>query len=377
MNTKRYLSIILAFAIAIFCFSGCKSGKSTSQTSETVSETHEITDHNGNVVEVKNKIDRIVVCDIFPLPSVLTVFFDSAEKIVGMNQASMLAAQGGLLGELYPEILNASTSFMDGSNVNIEELTKLEPDIVFYNASNPELGETLKNNGQTAVAISVNKWNYDAIETLNNWIALLDQIFPENAKAEKVAAKSKEIYDLVQDRVKDIVPEEKQRVFFLFQYSDTNITTSGKLFFGQYWADAIGAVNVGEELETDNSTPVNIEQVYAWNPSLIFITNFTQAMPEDLYNNTIGNYDWSAINAITTQNVYKMPLGMYRSYTPGVDTPITLLFLAKCCYPDLFEDIDITEETKKYYKEIFDIDLTDEQANSIFNPDAALGNVKI
>ena len=64
-----------------------------------------------------------------------------------------------------------------------------------------------------------------------------------------------------------------------------------------------------------------------------------------------------------------MPLGMYRSYTPGADTPITLLWFAKTTYPEYFEDIDIVQETKAYYKEVFDVDLSDEQAESIFSPE--------
>ena len=68
-----------------------------------------------------------------------------------------------------------------------------------------------------------------------------------------------------------------------------------------------------------------------------------------------------------------MPLGMYRSYTPGVDTPLTLLWLAKTTYPGFFQDIDIIEETRKYYKEVFDIDLTEEQAASIFAPAEEVG----
>ena len=35
------------------------------------SDTITVTDHNGNVVTVPRRIDRIVVCDILPLPSVL------------------------------------------------------------------------------------------------------------------------------------------------------------------------------------------------------------------------------------------------------------------------------------------------------------------
>ena len=69
-----------------------------------------------------------------------------------------------------------------------------------------------------------------------------------------------------------------------------------------------------------------------------------------------------------------MPLGMYRSYTPGVDTPVTLLWLAKTAYPEHFEDIDILEETKTYYAEVFGIELSDEQAASIFTPAADAGS---
>ena len=156
--------------------------------------------------------------------------------------------------------------------------------------------------------------------------------------------------------------------FFLFKYSDTNITTSGKKFFGQWWADSIGAVNVGESLETDNSTTVSMEQIYQWNPSVIFITNFNTAQPDDLYNNTTGSFDWSGIDAVKNKQVYKMPLGIYRSYTAGADTPITLMWLAKTAYPELFKDLDITEKTKEYYKEVFGITLTDDQAVKIFAP---------
>ena len=344
-----------------------------SDTEETAGGTHTVVDHNGNEVEVPDDARRIVVCDIYPLPSVLTVFFDSADKIVGMAPPSMTAAANGLLGELYPEVLDAQTGFIDGSDLNMEELLKLEPDIVFYSASNPAQGEQLANAGLAAVAVSVNKWQYNCIETLNNWIALLGEIFPENEKTQIVEDYSNRVYDMVRERVANIPDEEKERVFVLFQYNDTTLLTSGKQFFGQWWADAIGAVNVAEELEKDNSVAVNMEQIYAWNPSLIFITNFNTYGPEDLYNNTVEGYDWSPLDAIVNQRVYKMPLGMYRSYTPGADTPVTLLWMAKTAYPDLFEDIDIIQEAKTYYKDVFGIDLTDEQAGAIFTPAEAAG----
>ena len=371
-TTIKMLVLMLALVMAMMSFAACGSSDS-GEAAEPAADTITVTDHADNQVEVPAEINRIAVCDIYPLPSVLAVFFDSADKIVGMPMPSMTAAQNGLLGELYPEILNAETGYIDGTNVNMEELTKLEPDVVFYSASSPELGDQLRDAGFAAVAISVNKWNYNCIETLNNWIDLLSQMFPDSDKAELVKTRSNEMYDLVQERVKDIPDEERANAFFLFQYSDTTLLTSGQQFFGQWWADAIGAKNVAKELSTDNSVAVNMEQVYAWNPDLIFMTNFNTYFPDDLYNNTVQGYDWSAVKAVQDQRVFKMPLGIYRSYTPGVDCPVTLLWMAKTAYPEKFEDLDVVEEAKSYYKEVFGIDLTDEQAQSIFAPAQSAG----
>lgn len=384
---KRMKKLVCMFltGVMVLCSVGCGSDKNNKEIkeqqaekiTETVDtsrpETHVITDHLGEEVEVPYDVERIAVGNILPLPSVLTVFFDSADKIVGMSPNSMSAAENGLLGELYPEILNADTGYLNGSEINLEELMKLETDVVFYSASQPEQGQQLRDAGFAAVALSVNKWEYNTIETLNQWIALLSEIFPENDKTEIVEQYSDRIYKMVQERVAEIPEEERERVFFLFKYSDTEMATSGKNFFGQFWADAVGAINAAEEIETDNQAAVNMEQVYAWNPTVIYITNFTEAQPEDLYGNTIGEYDWSAVSAVQNEKVYKMPLGMYRSYTPGADTPVTLLWFAKTTYPELFEDIDIIQEAKDYYEEVFGVQLTDAQAASIFAPDAEAG----
>lgn len=389
---RSFLSVVLA--AMIMCMStGCGSGDNSSSDTgkkteisesaesdivsadnsslsaeQSKSDTITVTDHAGNVVEVPSDIKRIVITDPFPLPSVLSVFFDSADKIVGMPAQSMTAAKNSILSELYPEILNASTDFTNDSGLNIEELMKLDPDVVFYSTGSSDTQKKLENAGIPAVAVSASKWDYDAPVTLENWLSLLNQMFPENNRGEKYREYNEKIQSLVNEKTKDIKEEDKENVMFLFQYSESAITTSGKHFFGDYWANAAGAKNAGSEIDKENAAPVNMEQVYAWDPSVILITNYTPAKPDDIYNNTIGSNDWSGINAVQNKRVYKMPLGMYRSYTPGIDSPVTLLWLAKTIYPEKFADVDITDETKKYYKEIFEIDLTDEQAEKIFKP---------
>ena len=379
MKKLKKLTALLAAAVLMFTSAGCGTGTqsssgtaaSSSVVSSAASATITVTDHNGNSVTVPRDIQRIAVCDIYPLPSVLAVFFDSADKIVGMPSQSMSAAKSGLLSELYPSILNAKTDYIDGTNVNTEELLKLNPDVVFYSAAGEALGKQLTQAGFAAIAISAGKWGYDCLETLNQWITLLREIFPDNDRAKTVSDYGSEVYSFVQSRVSGLSDNERANVFFLFQYSAEKIAAGGKQSFGNWWAEAVGAVNVAADLDGVNFAPVSMEQVTQWNPQKIFITNFNTATPADLIGNKIGTYDWSGITAVQKGEVYKMPLGMYRSYTAGVDTPVTLLWFAKAVYPDLFADIDITARTEDYYQKVFGISLTDAQVAKIFAPPAS------
>ena len=111
---KKFISLLMAFVMVLSLVACGQPAADTSKTEEALSgettgDTHIVVDHAGYEVEVPNQIERIAVCNILPLPSVLAVFFDSAEKIVGMTEGSLTAAQNSLLGELYPELLEAET----------------------------------------------------------------------------------------------------------------------------------------------------------------------------------------------------------------------------------------------------------------------------
>ncbi|MGN0288737.1 MAG: ABC transporter substrate-binding protein [Lachnospiraceae bacterium] len=383
---KKILSIILTIVL-VLGIAGCGSSSDTTGTrttkeagveagtaaetsSETenetaVGETKVIVDHDGREVEIPAQINRIVV-GTWPIAAQLSVYLGSAEKIVGVSPAAMAAAENGILGEIYPEFLRASTKFYEGENINVEELLLLNPDIVI--GVSGEAADSLREAGIPVVGVSVSKWNYDVVTTTGEWLKLFDQIFGENKMAADVQAYTEQVQADIAARVSGLSEEERKKVMLLFTYSDATMTTSGKVFFGQSWCDHTGAINVGEGIETPGSASINMEQVYEWNPDVILITNFTRAQPEDLYNNAIGNDDWSTVSAVKNKQVYKMPLGWYRSYTPGVDTAITLQWVAKSVYPELFEDIDIEQVTREYFGNYFSIELTDDQLEKMFNP---------
>ncbi|MDD6664472.1 MAG: ABC transporter substrate-binding protein [Bulleidia sp.] len=372
----KLLKSLLAAALTVTVAACSSTGSSASSASSikeevNVPETVTVTDHADRTVEVPTNPEKVAILGIYPLASMLSVYLNSAETIVAMEPASANAAKNSVLIDLYPEIGNITTDILSGEDLNIEALVALEPEVVYYNAADKADLEKLENAGLTAVAFSPTKWKFDVIETYKQWIGLLDQIYPSSSKNAKLVDQySTDIYNMIQETVAGV--EQPQKILFLYQYDENAMITSSSRFFGEWWAKAAGGVNVASDVQAETANAkITMENVYEWNPDVIFITNFTKATPEDLYSNAIGTDDWSTVKAVQDHRVYKMPMGTYRTYTPSSDTPMTLLWMAQAVYPELFADVDVRAEVKDYYSQLFGITLTDDQIDRMYTPNAA------
>lgn len=364
---KRCLALLLMFSLFLIPIAGCSNTKVNETDANVKKSTRTIVDQAGNTVEIPDKVERVVITSLWPLPSVYVLFQGSADKLVGMHPASLSAAKYSMLTTVAPEVANVESGFIQNGQINVEELLKLKPDVVFYSATNTAEKEILQKAGIPAVGFSTTIAQYNTVETLNSWVKLLGEIFQQEDRASGITEYGRDVYKQIQARVKDVPEKEKPRVLILFKYSDTQFQTSGSKFFGQFWCEATGAVNVASSL--NGMADINMEQVYEWNPDIIYITNFSKYMPEDLYNNqALKGHDWTGVKAVRERRVYKYPLGMYRWYPPSSDSSLSLWFQAKYNYPELFKDIDLEKTTRDYYKKFYNIDLSDEQVKKIFNP---------
>jgi len=393
MKLKRIIAGAIATVVIMAGFTGCSGEKNTDNTETTTAvtkvqdssadskeenadtekeensdseATRTIVDHTGAEVTIPAELDRIVISSIMPLPSVYCLFRGSAEDIVGIHPSSMAAAENSYLINVFPELANADTSFVENGEINIEQLLELKPDVVFYNASNKEEREMYDNAGIPAIAFSTSMAKFDSVETYADWIELFGEIYGENEMANEIIEEGRQVAKEITDITDKISEEERPDVLILYKYDNGVIQTSGSGHFGQYWITSAGGNNVAGEI--DGSPEINMEQIYEWNPDIILITNFSSYLPEDLYNNSIEGHDWSNVSAVKNGQVYKFPLGMYRWYPPASDTPLVLKWLAKTIQPELFADMDIDAEIKEFYQKHYDVTLTDEDIQEIYNP---------
>ncbi|MCR5437042.1 MAG: ABC transporter substrate-binding protein [Treponema sp.] len=367
-NFIKLTGIILCFA---FVLTSC-SKKQNEQ--KTVAETRTIVDQVGHTVTLPKEVNRVVIASVWPLASAYCLMFGT-DKLVGLDPAIISAAENSMLIKVAPDIVNIESGFSKNGSLNAEELLKLKPDVVLYATGVMEDYDIATQAGIPAVGFSLSVKDFNAVETIFTWIDLLAEVMGTSYDTSAYHEYADKMQKMIAERLSGLTEEEKPAAMIIHRYSDTTLQIPGTSTWGDYWITASGARNVANE---NKGTPqVTVEEVYRWNPDRIYITNFSDAIPDDLYNNTFQNYDWSNIRAVKERNVYKMPLGIYRWYVTNTDSPLTLLWLAKEHHPDLFADIDVNQEIKDFYKKFYKLNLSDADIQQIYTPKReAAGGIK-
>jgi iron complex transport system substrate-binding protein len=328
------------------------------------------TDMIGRQVEVPAKPQRVITDRILPFPSTYFVGVRSnMAEVVAMHPASKSAAVNSMLNIMAPDIAKASTGIFNGDTPNIEEIMNLRPDLVFAYADIDGALVPYETAGITALGIrAASAAGGDSIETLRGWFEVLAYTGGDKARMDAIIAEGNAAKKLIADTLAASSPANPSAIF-LFSTSGNNLEIAGGNFFSEYWLKNSGADDPASRAFQGRKV-VNMEQIYAWDPDVIFITNFTPVQPEDIYQNTAAGQDWSSLKAVRNGRVHKVPLGIYRWFPPSGDTPLMLKWLAQKNHPGLFT-YSMETEIKNYYKTHYAYNLTDNDVNFILNPAAA------
>lgn len=352
------INIILIAAI-VFSLMGC-SGVSDTTSDSPSGATRTITDMSGREVQIPVHISRIAITPI-PWTSVLYAVDGSGERIVGMNPSAKRIIDTSMLGEMAPELHDASTDFTsEDFIVNSEELMKLKPDVLIqWAATQLKEGELEKDE---TIGIPVITLTYGTTENLKDNLKLFGELLGKEERATQFIDAIDESENYLKPRVSAIKDEDKPSVFYL---QDGNLKTSGEGSFQDYAFEKTGAKNVAHD--SGKNSNANMEQVIAWNPDIIYISNFCTLQPSDVLENKIKGQDWSGIKAVKDGMVFKIPMGLYRWDAPSTETPLFMKWLAQTQHPEIFNEYSIIDEVQKFFKNMFNFDMSNEKAKTILN----------
>lgn len=377
---KKYLSVLLVACMTTLLFAGCKSTNSENAASDTsVTEateaqaldpdgTHTVVDHAGNTVEVPNHITKIVIDQIPILSTYMSYFGGDAPNIVGYCGSFKDTITKTVLKDIAPELMESSDTVYAQSDLNIEEIMKLQPDVIFYNAGNKEHAQILQSSGIPCIGFATvgAETEADPLVRYQQWLDLLEDVFGESGKMDAFEEAGNKIIDDVESRIAKIPEDERPSAMILWKYADGVPQVSGQGTFGTYWLKHLGVTDVVAS-EAKGFTQVNMEQVYDWDPDILFLDGpgLLPLKTADVLENNVEGTDFSTLTAVKNKRVHDTTLGMWNWFTPNPDAPLVLAWMACNTYPEAFADYPLEDTIREYYHDWYGYDVTDADLEEI------------
>ena len=315
-----------------------------------------ITDMENREVRLARPAERVASIPI-PMASTLIALDGSPRRLVGINPVARSAIEEGILGRIFPEARRIPADITGANFVpNIEALAARRPDLVIqWGGRGPDIVQPITNAGLTAMLIvygteaNARRYMHDAATAIGR----ADRVPPLVTWRAEVQARIAAISDTIPDA-------QRPRVLHL-QRALSGLVAAGAdpNIYNHFTLELAGGRNVAQGLR--GFTPVNAEQVAAWDPEVILLNSFEAALtPAFIYNHPI----LSLTRAARTQRVFKMPLGGYRWDPPNQESPLAWMWLATLLHPDRFS-FDLRAEMRAAYRTLYGHELTPAETDEI------------
>ena len=314
--------------------------------------TKTITDLNGDTVAIPSNPERIVCRS-----------GNGTSFLIGMGYADRLVGTADYVlpnpwvDFFAPNVSNIAKFKWEPS---AEELYATNADLVML--PDGEIAKNLREAGLTAVCYK----QYNADEMLAS-VTFLKEVFSEDKDAQVYLTAWEKYYNdtvaYIADKIKDIPMSERPVVHYVYAATNKGVTrTVGGGGIYDTWAEQSGAILATKDYPAENNK-VSEEELLAINPDYIMIGGVCEhVVAEEL----MANEAWSNADAVKNGRVYTMPIAVIPWDMYGVEYPLWILWTAKTLYPDLI-DKDMLTETREFYKQFFNVELTDEQINYMLN----------
>ncbi len=376
-RASRILACLLALCLAVMVAlaaatpswaeqSGEAQGTDQAQQTEAQEfEPYSFVDALGREITVDEPIERVAIVQVPILSTYIAYMGGTTDKLVGVSKNIMGQMKDSIFVDEIDGFMSLSSDCFADGKLNIEELVKLDADILIVPNGNADLVSALENAGLKAVAMNVGG---DPCTLYVEWIDMLEAMFNEPGKMDACLEEGQKLIEMASEATADVT--DKASVMVVYGYGNGALQVAGQGSRTTFWAKYVNFDDAAAEIQ--GISGVSMEQVIAWDPDVILLPGTGQCtyLPDDLYENKVEGADFSVLTAVQEGRVYCSGLGGWSWFTPSIDAPLAALWLACAIYPEQTADIDLEQITKDYYETYYHISLTDEEMAKIY-PDYA------
>ena len=351
VRVRSFPGVIVVAALTLLALAGCGQ---PAPTAAAPSGTRAVVDMTGRHVQIPTDVTRVATD--YPALNATLLVLGAADRVVATSPGV-----GPLFSTLVPSYTEVPQPFDASlSKVNEEQLLSTRPQVVFLSPGARPLLPTFDRLGIPAVVFA----SFQNPEQLKTGVELVADILGGQAPAKAQAFARYYEADIarVTAKIDPIPPGNRPGAY----YTAANPTqTEGQNSIVDIWMNQGGARNVAAANGV-NTAPafadVTLEDVLRWNPDFIICRDGpTRAQ-------ILGDPRWRTVAAVRTNNVLINPKGVYVWSVRSAESALQPLWAAKTFHPELFTDIDMNAEVKRFYQQFYNYTLTDQQTAAILNP---------
>ncbi|WP_296112832.1 iron ABC transporter substrate-binding protein [uncultured Anaerococcus sp.] len=375
MKLKKIFRYVLVF---VFCFFLTACGKNSDQkdikeekaeSTQTESQTSEeekeeeakesedgenrvLVDSQKREVTIPKDIKKIVCVGVGTLR--YTCYMDSEDLIVGVEDHEK---EEPVLERPYNyvnfEKFKDLPGIGDNGEPNLEKIIELEPDVILT-IDSLKIGADEMQEKTNIPVVSIPIADSSLDERNYEIFRILGELYNKEEKAKEMTAYLDEIKEDLENRTKDIKPENKPSVY-----------VAGLSFKGSHGFEGTEANygpltlsycrNLADEVDgQEGFFEIDLEKVLEWDPDIILLDFNGYDIIKDQYEKNKDLFE--SLSAVKNGNVYSQI--SYRHRATNLDTAlIDAYYAGKVSFPDKFEDVDMDEKAKEIYTKFIGEDI--------------------
>ncbi|MBO4918939.1 MAG: ABC transporter substrate-binding protein [Erysipelotrichaceae bacterium] len=334
---KKLLVLVLSLFM-VLSLAGCKDQKDPP--SQEIDTSIVITDQIGRQVTLEKPAEKVVSTYYLVTASLLTLGLK--DRIVGVE----LKANSRQLYRLAAKEMLELPGVGSGKEINIEEIAKLEPDIVFLPKKQKDAAEVLSDLGIPSIVVDP-----ESYDRFNELIMIIGKVCGVEDRATQLIS----YYDGVVDEVSSLAEDATRPSVYIAGDSSWLHTCTGKMYQSEMTKIA-GGECVSASLDSDKWTDISIEQLLQWDPEYIFVVNYAEYGIDDLMNEeTLKD-----LKAVKENKVFMIPSAIEAWDYPQPSSVLGLYWMAGILHPELVAPDRYLEEALAFYKTYYDLDLSNE-----------------
>lgn len=348
---KKIIKIVSVFLILMqfIVFSGCNAADETNKKSDR----RIITDMLGRTVEIPTHIERIA-CQSSTCEAVI-ISLGKALLLVGTTD---YIEEDSFAYQLYPELSKVDKLADD---MSVEEMLEKDVQVVFVKDTNKI--EKYEEAGLPVIYVDL-----DTVDGTKEGIQIIGDVIGAPNQAQKCVNYISEKEKLVTERLSDATDAAFTAYYSRAKYAESNLlTTYAASHIYSNWIGFSGGTVITKDMElaeTKGGVTINGEELISADPDVIFIGGYYR---NDVYQTAMSGEYSGLLSAIREKRMYLVPTSVTDWSVGSCELGLVTLWCAQQVAPDLFADVDMVQEIILFYKEISNIDVSEDLARAILN----------